>query len=491
MKVQTITSIKILAKLEYIPIIIELVGSISEKSGLESKQVKQLQLVVEETCLNVIEYAFDPDETGYYEVEIKRKPGKIVVSIEDQGLPFDFQKFQPNDNSGLGMLIMKAFADEIHFLNVGRQGNRVDIVKNLSYQNIEELVHKDEKKETGLQVRANLDIPLTFRLMKEDDSINVARCIYHSYGYSYGNDIVYYPEKMKEHLVHGFLQSCVVLNPENEIVGHLAMMLNKPDAVVGETGMAVVDPRFRGRGLFKKMKNFLIDYAGEREMKGIYSEAVAVHPFTQEGNISIGAHETGFLIGFTPTTMFFKKIQRKKRTKRQTTLLFYYLINDDIEREVYIPEQHSTIVESIIDFNNLKRKIKNKPDKPRKTHIKAIINVEIQTETRRAFLRIRSYGEDFIELVKFRLRELCLRRIDCIYIDLPLSEPECQFFCEPLEKFGFFFAGIIPEMYNGDVLRLQYLNNVEIDFDEIAVVSEFGKKLYKYVCNEYRKRAER
>jgi len=491
MKEQTIISIKILAELEYLPIIIELVGSISEKSGLESKQVRQLQLVVEETCMNVIEYAFDPDETGYYEVEIIRKPGKIVISIEDQGLPFDFKKFNPDKNTGLGMSITKAFADEIHFLSVGRQGNRIDIVKNLSYQHIDDLFHKDEKIKTDLQVKADLNIPLTFRLMKEDDSINVARCMYRSYGYSYGNEIVYYPEKMKEHLIHGVLQSCVVLNPENEIIGHLAMMLNKPDAVVGETGMAVVDPRFRGRSLFKKMKNFLIDYAREREMKGIYSEAVAVHPFTQKGNISIGAHETGFLIGFTPTTMFFKKIQHKERTKRQTTILFYYLVNGDVGREVYIPEQHRSIVESIIDFNNLKRKIKNKPDKLEKTHIKTIIDVEIQTETRRAFLRVRNYGEDFIELVKSHLREFCLHRIDCIYIDLPLSEPECQLFCEPLEKIGFFFAGIIPEMYNGDVLRLQYLNNVEIDFDEIAIVSEFGKNLYKYVCDEYRRIAEK
>ncbi|HHE39458.1 MAG TPA: hypothetical protein ENL20_12960 [Candidatus Cloacimonetes bacterium] len=42
---------------------IDLVGSISKKAGLEEKQIKQLQLAVEETCLNVIKYAFDPDET--------------------------------------------------------------------------------------------------------------------------------------------------------------------------------------------------------------------------------------------------------------------------------------------------------------------------------------------------------------------------------------------------------------------------------------------
>jgi serine/threonine-protein kinase RsbW len=46
---------------------------------------------------------------------------------------------------------------------------------------------------------------------------------------------------------------------------------------------------------------------------------------------------------------------------------------------------------------------------------------------------------------------------------------------------GFFFSGIIPEMFDGDVLRLQYLNNVEIDPKDISIASDFGKGLLDYV----------
>jgi len=107
--------------------------------------------------------------------------------------------------------------------------------------------------------------------------------------------------------------------------------------------------------------------------------------------------------------------------------------------------------------------------------------VRVQTDASRAFMLVKQYGADLEELVKFRLRELCLRRIDCIYIDLPLSHPATQKFCASLEMLGFFFAGVIPEMSEGDVLRLQYLNNVDIDLENTQIASDFGKELLDYV----------
>jgi hypothetical protein len=90
-------------------------------------------------------------------------------------------------------------------------------------------------------------------------------------------------------------------------------------------------------------------------------------------------------------------------------------------------------------------------------------------------------GLDLEELVKFRLRELCLRKIDCIYIDLPLPHPATPKICASLEMIGFFFAGVIPEMSEGDVLCLQYLNNVDVDLENVQIASDFGKELLDYV----------
>jgi len=478
-----LAKLSLIADKKYLPLAMEFIQDVAVVVGLEKSDAQKLELIVEEASLNVIEHAFDEDENGNFEIIIMRRPGQLVISIRDKGLPFDFQKIKPGENSGLGMVLMKALADEIHYVNLGREGKEVLFVKNLPYKNITELEELPEAKEDTSAEKK--DVELAYRLMSEQDAVPMARCMYRSYGYSYGNDFVYYPEKVQELIKSNLLHSCVVFNPEGELIGHLAMMLESPDAKIGETGMAVVDPRYRGHGIFKKTKLFLIDYAKKRNMAGIYSEAVAVHPYTQKGNISLGAHETGFLIGFTPSTMFFKKIETKQRTKRQTTVLFYLTLKDE-ERKVYPPFHHKAMIKKIYEMNGLKRKIEKAAHNildyiPEKSQV----DVRVQTEPGRAFMRVSQFGRDVVELIGFRLHELCLQKIDCIYIDLPLSHPMTQQICAPLEMMGSFFAGIIPEMFDGDVVRLQYLNNVDIDFEKVTVVSDFGKELFNYVVKAH------
>jgi serine/threonine-protein kinase RsbW len=96
-------------------------------------------------------------------------------------------------------------------------------------------------------------------------------------------------------------------------------------------------------------------------------------------------------------------------------------------------------------------------------------------------MNIVEFGADLAELVEFRLKELCLRNINCIYIDLPLSHPATQQFCASLEMLGFFFGAVIPELSNGDILRMQYLNNVEVRADEIHTATDWGRELLDYV----------
>jgi len=462
----------------------DLIEKIAMVVGISKKDANKLELIVEEACMNVIEHAFEQGEVGMFYIIITRKPGQLVISVRDKGLPFDFQQVKRGENSGLGMVLMKAFADEIHFMNLGREGKEVVFIKNLPYKSITEI--EQEKQEVKKDGEQKKDIELTYCLMEEKDAVPMARCMYRSYGYSYGNDFVYYPEKVIELIKSKLLHSCVVFNPEGELIGHLAMMLESPNAKIGETGMAVVDPRYRGHGIFKKTKLFLIDYAKKRNMAGIYSEAVAVHPYTQKGNISLGAHETGFLIGFTPSTMFFKKIESQQRTKRQTTVLFYLKLKDK-ESTVYPPFHHKAMINKIYQINDLKRitgKAKES-DVMKDMDNKSLVDIKVQTEPGRAFMRVSKFGKDIVDLIAFRLHELCLQKIDCIYIDLPLSHPMTQQICAPLEMNGFFFAGIIPEMFDGDVLRLQYLNNVDIDFEKVTVVSDFGKELFDYVVKAH------
>ncbi len=479
-----IASISVKAATDYLPEVTNFFKKMSVRLGLREKESSKLELMVEEACLNTINYSFDPGEIGEYKVILIRRPGQIVVAVEDQGLPIDVKKLEASDESGLSLILMRALADEVNFYNLGRQGKRVEMIKNLPFKNAEHYVSEEDKIKTI--IKAPADEKLVLRMIKPEDSINLARCVYRSYGYSYGIDDIYYPDKIRELINSGLMQSVVAVNPEDEIAGHLALMLDSVDAKVGESGQAVVDPRYRGRGLFKEMKLFLVDKAKDRNMYGLYSEPVTVHPYTQKGNITLGAYETGMMLAYTPQKMVFKDIDYAQR-KRHSALIFYLRVGKEPKRDVFPPFHHKSMISAIYERSGLQRDIKRAGQVETDLSIAstAKVDVKAQAYAGRAFMKVVSYGSDLEDLVLYRLEELCLRKMDVIFIDLPMSHPATQRYCASLEMMGFFFSGIIPELGDGDHLRLQYLNNVDISSEKPALFSDFAKDLYAYVLKAH------
>jgi len=486
MEADKIFSIQIKAENKFLPITLSLVNKTCKKLGLDEKSIKELELVTEEACSNVIEHAFEPDEDAVYELSVYREPGQIRISIRDEGIPFDVMSISKGQDVGLGSIFMKAFTDKVSYFNLGLKGKKVDLIKFIPYENIEEIVQKGRKEKIPEEAVKLGPDDYVLRMMNPDDAVEMAKCIYHSYGYSYLWEFVYFPEKVKEYLVSELLRSCIILNKKNNIIGHFALMKQSKDSPVGETGMAVVDPRYRGNGLFKKMKLFLADYAKDQNMKGFYSEAVAVHPYSQKGNLSLGATETGIVLGHLPSNMFFKKIQKAVKSTRQAAVLFYMILKGNESSEVYIPHHHKSMVEKIYKNLGLNRILIKPVTATNSVKIKSKVETEVISHSMIGFIRILKYGNDIQDLVKLHLKELCMKKMEVVYLDIPLSEQETQLWCAQFELLGFFFAGIIPELINGDVLRLQYMNNIHIDLDKIVVASEFGSRLLDYVSNSYK-----
>jgi serine/threonine-protein kinase RsbW len=479
---QQIARITVVAKLEFLPAVMAFVRETSHKLGLSGNEAERLELVVEEACVNVLENAFDPDEPGTYDVIIQRGPGQIKIAVQDQGLPFDFRKYEAEQESSLGVILMKAFADKVNFLNLGRDGKRVELIKNLPCQDISAYVSADDKVLSPTEPELPADIPITIRKTEPDDAVKLARCIYRCYGYSYPIDYVYYPDRVKEFLEGKLLLSYIALNPEGEVIGHIAIRRENLRAHVGDGGTAVVDPRYRGNGFLGKLILDFAEYALKSDMYGVYSEAVTIHPFSQKASIAMGGFETGVLLGFAPGDIKFKKIEFEI-PQRQSAMLMYTSGDREPARDIYPPMHHEAIIRDIYGKGRLKRNIISVSDYKERIEVTAhaAVNVQVIAEFGQAYMQVTQFGADLEELVKFRLNELCLRRVDCIYLDLPLCNPATQKAVAALEMLGFFFSCIIPELDEGDVLRLQYLNNVDIKNENIHTASDFGKQLVEYV----------
>jgi anti-sigma regulatory factor (Ser/Thr protein kinase)/GNAT superfamily N-acetyltransferase len=477
-----VARLNIAAKLEYLPAVLTLLRDVSQRLGLSSQDIGRLELITEEACVNVIDHAFDPGESGFLEVIILQRPGQVVVAVEDQGMPFDYRKLEQGEQSGLGIALMKAFADEINFLNLGRRGKRVEMVKNLPRKELAEYASGPAAAGPAAAAAMPADTPVTVRLMTPDETTALARCIYRCYGYTYMEN-VYYPDQVRELLESGLMTSFTAVLDDGEIVGHTAITRERPDSKVGDYGKAVVDPRYRTLRLGTRLTELAIEYARKAGMLGLYSEAATVHTYSEKALSAAGWCETGALLGFVPETFYFRQIQHDQSSNRTSVVIYYGAINPAPERDIYPPLHHLSVIRKIYDRLKLKRNLVTGAGSNAAQALPPGARVDIRTYTgeRWAYLSVVEFGSDLVELVEFRLKELRLRHIDCIYIDLPLSHPATQQYCASLEMLGFFYGAVIPEFADGDVLRLQYLNNVEINAGEIQTATKACREMVDYV----------
>ena len=88
------------------------------------------------------------------------------------------------------------------------------------------------------------------------------------------------------------------------------------------------------------------------------------------------------------------------------------------------------------------------------------------------------------ELGVRELRRFRLSRVDCIYVDLPMSHPGTADLGNALRNRGFFFGAVLPGLNGDDVLRLQFLNNVPVDPNDISVASDHGRDVLDAILRD-------
>src|SRR3712207_4034408 len=96
-----VARVKVATDAELLPAVVDFVGQVAQRLGLRNRAAENLDRAVETVCRNIIEHAFDPDESGQYDIEILRRPGRVVVAVEDQGLPFNYAHLREGRDTAL------------------------------------------------------------------------------------------------------------------------------------------------------------------------------------------------------------------------------------------------------------------------------------------------------------------------------------------------------------------------------------------------------
>jgi serine/threonine-protein kinase RsbW len=456
--------LRLLAQAELVGAAVQFVSSTARSQGMLEGDLPRLELCLEEACLNVVEHAFPGDKRAHYEVVVEARPGSLAVAVEDQGLPFDLR--HPRESTGLSL--MRAFADRVEFLNLGKGGKRVELIKSLPYRDLESYLGAPPEAPAVLDP----DIPLELRLMRLDDTAGLARCAYRCYGFSYVRDTIYRPEMFEEMLQEGLIISAVALTPDGEVVAHVALSRHSTQDKIADSGQAITDPRLRGRSLFTSLKQLLAEEGKRIGLLGLYSESVTIHPYTQKANLKLGAVETALILGFAPATVQFRQIAES--AVRSAAMMTYLRLNEEPERRVFFPPHHGDLLREICARLSLRREILQEEEE---LSGESLFDVTVIPELTAAHFCVHRAGEGFGHEVIKRLQPA-----DVTYLDLPLAEPSTPAACRAVEEEGFCLAGIIPEAHpSGDVLRLQKLHGPMQPEESICAASDWGARLKAYV----------
>ena len=309
----------------------------------------------------------------------------------------------------------------------------------------------------------------------------LSKAIRAAYGESYDVRWVYDEAEVDARLAAGTYVSCVAESAEGELLCHEGMSLAAAGDAVGHSGQAVTMPAARGQHLFTRTKRFLMDWARQRGMAGMFSEATAAHPYSQRANVELGAHETGFLLGWIPASVS-NDAAVAQRPRRQSAALFYTKLNDGHERPVYAPERHREIVSRTLELCEL-RGTPAEPPAGCGLADRTELHVEVEAGHDLALITVAVPGADLEEAIAAERHHLFHRAgLDAVYVDLPLEQAATALVSDDLERLGVSYAGVFPNRrVDGDVLRMQSLHRVRIKADDVSVASDHGRELLDYV----------
>jgi hypothetical protein len=321
---------------------------------------------------------------------------------------------------------------------------------------------------------------VTFRYLGSDEGTVLTGAIEAAYGQSYDVRWVYDPDEVGRRIAAGTYVACIAESPAGELLCHIGMSLAAAGDAVAHSGQAVTLPAARGQHLFTRTKRWLMEQARERGLAGMYSEATAAHPYSQKANIELGAHETGFLLGWIPASV--SNDAASGHRGRQSAALLYLKLNDGHERPVYAPQRHREMVAQTLELCQLRGELTEPPAQCELTeHSK--LHAEVDRDHNLALVTVHEPGSDLEEVLAAERHHLFHREsLDAVYFDLPLEQPATALVADQLERLGVSYAGIFPNhRTDGDVLRMQSLHRVRVKAADVAVASDHGQELLEYV----------
>jgi len=474
--------------------LVEYLNSIGSIVGLNKKEIQKISYALEESLQNSISFDFESGSEEDIEVEITHIASGLKVTISDNGIPKNpFKKIDQSlddmvkdvsfeslaksdgdDISALSDFVIHRLLDKYSYINKGKDGRSIEMTIYASNKRIQE---ESEPELTTKEDKFSL-----IRVPKSGDITGISRLFYKTYGYSYPNDMVYYPDRLINKIEDNSLIPMVAISEQERVIGHIALMQPYEGAKISEWGMAISDPLFRGQGIMSSLISKIMHKAGESSYHGIFSHSVTNHEFTQKICVKYGFSDVALLVGYAGSDVSFKNITNNL-TQRESTIISYNALKKESTVELFMPKKHEEMIKKIYNGIGIKA-IQKSPNKGAKIAVKTELTDTIISALNIAEIVIKSIASDALELLKYLTKKFSIAKIDIIYLCIDLEDENSQDLAEKLEEIGYIFGGIFPHYHHENTLVFQFINNIKFDYSLIRCHTPLAQELRDYIHSQ-------
>lgn len=476
--------------------------------GMESSQALYLRFALEDLFNFIFSFLMAQEEgTERIQIQASFEKDALCLAIHETGIPIlaeevpditvedllneDFQPPTLLDQpetvyNGFGIHFIKKMLDEFSMLHT--HGHKYYEIRIKQY-----FIRPTRRLSPVLPEVAEESIPMFSvenekidlgnnyvlkRLDTLEEAIQVIRGLVETYGYSmYEYNSITDVNDYLSMINKGTYFPYIVVGENNRVIHHFAYHQCSYNPHYIEHCHLFARPLFRGEVNPIRIIDEACSLPLVQNYEGIFALAMTLHIVSQLGALRNGTHITGFI--------FFNFHVELRSTHRETPD-FYCLVEmhktiHPRNRELYVPCKYQEFVQSVYAELELPVIFK-KPDEDFNGMTgQSQFIIEMDNSLCYSLVLLHPRTGDW-ENIRKAVSKIRRKGIKILRISISAEEPGCIELADRLYESDFIFTGISPI---NDLLVFHYFNGMDIDFNQIKLVHDFGRPLLKYIETEY------